>query len=215
MSAYTKKRAVEQIWLAINGGKTDPNSDVMRADIESYLPAAINHVVSEDIKERRILAIRERRRGDYSVNDLMIEYEYTPQYDSNRAAYKIVLNFIVPSVGGMQYISVMPLRGSEDVIMLSKRTDAFGIETALGQYGWLERTETGHTIWFKNLLCADCPLVVQTVCDYDSLKDDVVMPVSDGLWARIIELCVNHFTKQRLTPANETVDGTDEIDKRA
>jgi hypothetical protein len=78
-------------------------------------------------------------------------------------------------------------------------------------YAWVERTIEGHTIFLNNLLCTDCPLIIETACDYDSLADNVVLPVPDGLWVRIFALCEEHFTKQRLTPTNETVNGTDEI----
>lgn len=214
--SYSKRRAAEQIWYQVTGGKANPDSDVPLADIYSYLPAAINATIGEDIKERRILAIRERKPANFKLNDILLIQSFKPTLDTSRDLYKIDLPFIIPSYGGVFPVNVMPTSGTNSFVFFSSRSDLQGIETVLATvaYTWLERTATGHSLYFNNLVCTDCTLIVETACDYDSVGLDVPLPVPDDLWERIFLRSVNYFIQQRSTPTDETVDGTDE-NKRA
>ena len=211
--SYTKKRVVEQIWLRVTGGNADVNVDVQQSDIYSYLPAAINASIGEDIKERKILAIRERRPSNVRMNDILIINSYIPTLDAARDAYKIELPFFIPSYGGSFPVNLMPEQGGNSFVFFDSRSKLQGIEGVMATttYAWLERTITGQTLYFKNLLCPTCNIIVETACDFDSLDNDVPLPIPDDLMERVFERCVNYFTQQRFTPSDETVDGTDTI----
>lgn len=209
--AYSKRRAAEQIFFAITGGKADRTQDVLMADIYSYLPAAINASIGEEIKERKILAIRERKPNNYRINDVLLIQSYTPQYDSKRNAYKIDLPFIIPSYNGSFPINLMTEQGTESIIFFDSRSKLQGIEEVMDatQYAWLERGLTGQTLYFKNLLCTDCTITVEAAADYDALGLDVELPVPSDLWERIFLRSEQHFRQQRGTNSDDSVDNND------
>ena len=210
--SYSKRRAAEQIWLRVTGGNATPEADVLLADIHSFLPAAINASIGEDLKERRLLAIRERKPSNYKLNDILLIQGFTPTLDTARDLYKIDLPFIIPSYGGTFPINVMPQDGANSFVFFSSRSQLQGIETMLGEvaYTWLERSAIGQTLYFNNLVCNNCTVIVESACDYDALGLDVPLPVPDDLWERIFLRSENHFIQQRSTPSDETVNGTDE-----
>jgi len=212
MSAYTKTRAIEQVWYLVTGGKADPDSDVLKADIYSYLPAAINAAIGNDLKERKLLAIRERKPSNFKLNDILLIQTFTPQYDEARKLLKIDLPFFIPSYSGEIPINILPQDGGNPYVFFETRAKTQGIELILGDtaYAWLERTITGQTLYFKNVLCDTCPILIEAACDYDNIGDDVVLPVPDNLWERIFDSCVQYFTKQRFIPSNDTINGNDE-----
>ena len=211
--SYTKARAIEQIWFNVTGGNADPQSDVLKADIESYLPAAINAAIGENLTQRKLMSLRERKPNNYKFSDLLLTQDYTPQYDETRKARKIELGYMLPSYSGEMPLVVLPSEGGNSFPIFPSRGDLQGIEEVMAatSYVWIERRTTGDVLFFGNFTCDNCSVTVQAACDYDSLSDESMMPIPDDLWAKIFAICEEYFTKQRATPSDELVDAKDTI----
>ena len=190
----TKESAIEQVYLRVSGGKLSPDIHIDRADIENFLPAAINYAITTYNRQERREMLEEIRTLGYgatSVNQqFLVTKTYTPELDSERDKYRITLDVKVQSLPGNKGLDdVFPVQGDSYVKAGSQRE----VQGLPGRYFWPEYPY----IYFSDMglpICAHKVRLVQSVGDM-AMTDELNVP--GDMEFQLIQLLVDFFIGQR------------------
>jgi hypothetical protein len=187
----TKEQVIEQVYLKVSEGKLSPDNRIDRADIENFLPAAINYAITTyNRQERRDMMeeIRTLGYGATSINQqFLVTKTYTPALDTERNKYRITLDVKVQNLPGNKGLDdVFPVQGDSYVKAGSQRE----VQGLPGRYFWAEFPY----IYFSDMglpICAHKVRLVQSVGDM-AMTDELNVP--GDMEFQLVQLLVDFFT---------------------
>lgn len=198
----TKGVIVDLVLLRINGGVLNGESAVWRVDIKSWLPAAVNYVVT--IAENNQI----KDEGDREMPSEFISYANLPiLFDTE---YYITLP-----------VDIIPLRsnrGIRAIIDNCYNTYAPLRETAIGGLKRLLPMLGDKGLYWpkgkRRIVLLNKPKLADNVNAYyvaniDSYGDDDELPIPAGLESEVINVLYQYFTGERQVPADRKTDQRD------
>ena len=210
----TKAEAVDMVLTQVLGGSLNENSDVQRSDIAPYLAAVIDWAIREDLDERR-----DRRRLDRAISaqllehideDLLCTYELTPQRDTKRNEHYVVLPVSILSTfgnSGLDYSGPIDIKGNA-FRKLKNRSHLTGVQDIIGNTTFYYYEKAGETseqrVYYVNMGHPVCNVLVRILVGISDLQDDATLPIPQGYEKAVIDLTVEFFREQRMTPSGNT-----------
>lgn len=197
---------VETIYQSVQGGKPSPDSSVKRIDILAYLPAAINYAVAKEFyvgvqSERDYNILPKQFVGTYE--DVKVEY-------SEPRDLKYIIMPATPIAlmkdNGIEMIA--PMQGNATFSPIRGQFELAGYEQYTGGITrwWLE----GNKVYFSNISPVVKGVLVRMIASVDDLKGDQQAPIPAGMEAQVIDIAVNYFKGERLSPQDNNVNNVDD-----
>lgn len=205
---YTKAQAIDQIYLLIHGGQPSPDVNVRRADIALLMAAAINYVLTNEIRARR------RESGNTDVDaEFLATYYCDVIYDDQRGLNYILMPVQIVSIpGGAGLNSVAALQADNPFV---KSKDQYEISYLLRitpntTYYWYERVGDQERVYFKNISPVVMKVMIRAIASINKLQDNDLIPIPDGMEMQIFPLVRDWFTGQRQMPADMVANNKDD-----
>lgn len=204
--------AVDLILIHVDGGHLTQDSNVLRADIRAYLPAAINYFTVAEMRMRRAEA-----RGDsfipsnWSDGSFFGIYTLTP-VNSEYGWYVDLPGHIVSLFNARGLESVYPIKAPlMPFIRMSNPSELAGAEQIMGPNVFYYPETAGEVTRLRllNFSGSACDVIVRAMLDISALSDDSPLPVPAGVDMAVVDKCVQHFAAQRMSPADIALDGND------
>lgn len=217
--AYTKGELIEQVYLKVTGGQPSQDVNVKRFDIIPFVSAAIQWVLTKEIRQRRR---EEAQLGEYSsdVEDTFLgTFFFDVQTDEERCLQYIVLENrlqSLPGNGGLKYVSA-PNSDYPFQKLLSQWEDVTVgkiLSTSNITRYWYEKVETEERVYFKNLASIVDKVMVRMVTSLDTLGEDDLVPLPGGLEIEVLDMAVRFFAEQRNMPDDMINDNNDNKDNQ-
>ena len=221
---YTKEAAVEQVFLAVNGGELSPDLKVERVDIEFYLAACINHIIKLSQDERRELQLRERRAGMHSMlggiqdieTQLTCTFSLSLKKDEVRELFYSILPTKLSSLHGKAGIKrIYPAQGTSRVYVIDSRQDLRGMEevTSTMCFAYPEKIDDEDRVYFIGVNNTESQYFIQMIADIKDLDSDATLPIPTGYEKVVIDMTTEFFLQsQKAVP--EDVINIDDEDKQ-
>jgi len=215
--AYTKAEAVEQIYLAIHGGQPSPDVNVRREDIPLYLAAAINYVLTSEIRARKKEERIDGWLGGASGIDpeFLATYYLTIEYDDQRDLKYAALPVKLASLPANAALStVAPLQGELPFVKMKGQYEDVTVRRIMPNNTryWYEKIAHWERIYFTNISPIIETVMARLIASIDDLADDDVLPIPNGMDIQVMSLVKDWFSGQRQMPADMLNNNKD--DKR-
>lgn len=194
--------AIDLILLRLNGGQLTDDEAVQRDDIRAYLPVAYNYVTSKAYYTNK------REEGDRDFPSSFYGTFTCPITQSNGVATITFPQTVVPlpSNQGIRYVidncgnTYTPLNDGE-VPMINYYKTQFPLVR------FYRRTGLVAQLWNISPVASSVNIVVMVAPENFVDTDD--LPIQAGMEQDFLDLVIQHFTGQRQTPADKTVDDKD------
>lgn len=209
-----KGEAIDTILIQVNGGTLSQDSNVMRADIAAYLPAAIAAAAKMDAIQKR-----QEARADATVTGL---YSYfpstefysevvrTPVLDSVTGKYYIEMPDLLDLPNGWNTMGARPVGSfSVDYIRLSNPSSLIGVDYMSQSFFWIIKNGKQLRMYFSTLPFPIQDVAVQAALSPMAQEDDDELNISPGMEDFVIQSAVNFFRGQRTIPADPILDDKD------
>lgn len=197
----TVEKAIEMIYLRVNGGKPTPDDSVMRSDIKALLPAAVNYAMDKTYNlNLKIEGDRDYPSEFYSVfNDIAIQRdERLPYITTTVGAVPLKgeagLRFVYDNCGTQYGMVTDSDMGS--IEYYSKLTPGMG---------WYRPTGSKITLYGVTPLAATINL--QMIIRVEDLANTDELPLQAGSENDVLELMINWFANK--LPYNTLVNTKD------
>lgn len=213
---YTKAELVEQVYIKVSGGKLSPDVKVQRVDIPLYLNAAINYVLTTEIRQRRL---ESRQQGDVFQADrvdaeFLNTYIVNTNYDSLRGFYYADLPARLQSLPSGDGLQTVGLLNSQTPFPRQKNqfADAYiqGVLAGVTRY-WYEKIGSIERLYFKNISPTVSQVLIIMVAALTSMADNDLVGVPDNLLPQVIDLAVEFFLGTRQLPADMLNNNADDL----
>jgi hypothetical protein len=194
--------AVDLISIRVNGGQLTDDGDVLRDDIRAYLPVAYNLVTS------KAYYLNRQQEGDRDFPSSFYG-TYTCTITQNNGIGTITFPKTVvplPSNQGIRYVidncgnTYTPLNDGEVPMINFYKTQFPNIR-------FYRRTGMVAQLWNLSPLATSVNVVILVAPENFADTDD--LPIQAGLEQEFLDICIAHFSAQRQTPADKTVDSSD------
>lgn len=197
---------IDLVLIRISGGQLNDSSSIQREDIRSYMPAAINYVVSAAYNTD--ISVEGHR--DYPS----LFYGYFPAVailtDTARHNWK----YIVRPSGTIPMPKNQGIRAVEDGCGHTLKPLS---DNNFRVIDWLLKTfpgekyfrPEGKKIYLFGLPAPTNNIGVSLIVDCDSLADTDELPIQAGLEGKAIDICVEFITGERQMPADRKSDERD------
>lgn len=200
------KKIVELVNLRVNGGVLSPDNKVLRVDIRSYLPLAINMALDIAYNENKAI------EGDGSLPSQFYASFGPIGIDNSSFPFTFKLEKgTVPLKGGYGLKNVMDGVGNfyspipDSVLPNLKNT--FKLTPGMN---WYRRVGKDLIeIWTHNDLL-EC-ISYQAICDIDQMSDDDELPIQAGKESVVMDILVRHFSSQLGMPYDNASDNKNDI----
>lgn len=186
----TEGKAIELVFLKMNGGKPTPDNSVMRADIRTYLPASVNYAM--DVVYNNNLEIE----GD---RDFPSEF------------YSVFESVVIDRTDRLPKIALMagtaPLKGGAGIRFVYDNcgnqyspvsdSDMGSIEYYSGLTPgmcWYRRTGDNLTLYGINPLAES--INYQAITKVEDLADTDELPIQAGAEERVLDKMAEWFGKK-------------------
>lgn len=217
MGYYTKAQIVEQVYLKVAGGTSSMDSDVLKADIESYLPAAANAVMMEDVRFGLVKDARKGRTKPMSTDDIIPldiigTFVETIQDDTVRDLKYVELSKPIVSLPGSASIfEVSSVTGQLNFVNIKWQQGDRGIELAMQDTAkfWIERYAGTKRIYLKDISDEVEQLLLRYLVSVSDIGDDETLPVPDDIEDAIVQRMVLFFVQQRELPSDNEPNNLD------
>lgn len=197
------------VMLAVEGGLLSDESAVQRAEVEAYIPVAVQDVVAADARERALLLVRMKGAGSSvpAPSSHFEDFTLTLEKDGHYWVASIpgtVMqgdsgSLVGPATGGgVEYLPVAGPGAIGQMKLLGLSVKAF----------WL-RPENGTTKFLFSSSPKDCTVSVSAALLPSCENGDKELPISGSMGRKVIDLCVQHFGRQRSAPADAQITGND------
>ncbi len=210
--SYTKAEIIDQVYLAVTGGKPSPDIRVYRADIIKYVEAAIEEAIRDEEKERNIRFIRESRNGLRLSADMKLDPGFTT----------VLTREILTDENGRKYVEV------EGILNLPDDKGLFSVRPKKGHGGWIRIVSPSSLIgthltttfyWhepprilFENI-AVGCEILVQAAIGLTGLGDNDRVPLPTGYERFVVDTATKFFYVQREGKPDYIIDQKDDKDK--
>lgn len=208
----TVGKAIDLVHIAVTGGHLTQDSNVMRADICAYLPAALNYYNVAAMRERRA-ELRGEDGGTWSDGSFYGVYTLTPALDSTTSQWYVDLPGAI--------ISLPRNRGIEGIWPIKNPTAPFipapSPQALAGAWGilgdnvfyYLQQNAGATRVFFINANAFTCDLTVRALLNSGCLNDDDLLPCPPEVAIMVVDKCAEYFRQQRGTPADNAKDDRD------
>lgn len=209
---YTKAQIIDQVYLAVTGGKPSPDVRVYRADIVKYVEAAVIEAIRDEERERHIRMMRESRAGLRISSDNKIDPGFT----------KTLTRTIQEDANGRKYIEV------DGILNLPDDKGLYSVRPKKGLGGWVRTSSPGSLIgthmtttffwreppyiFFENI-AVNCDVLVQAAIGFTNLSDDDEIPIPSGYERFVVESATKFFFVQRDGKPDYIIDQKDDKEK--
>lgn len=209
----TKAQIIDQVYLAVNGGKPTQDTDTQRADIASLLDAAID-LAAQNLDQVTLLNSMRMARisgvfPEYT-NRVMVTYDKEILIDEQRGLPYFTLPALPVQSARQAALDVQPKKGAGQYIYAKTQSQVSSVPDCMGLvYYWAELVNKEVRVYFKNLGYPVCNHIVQAVMPISAIPDDQEMGLNHGLEMLAIDIMVSFFRGQRVGPRDLTMDQTD------
>lgn len=197
----------ETVFTAVNGGRPNTDSSVMREDIDALIPAAINYALTGDYWARL------KSDGDREIpNGFVTELEiFAINVDAYGRDYFDLPQPLINLAGngGIRYIT--DLEGN------TYAPRALGVSKSCF---WDTALQSNLEYQFKNkkVYPINKPeevngLLVGVLLDCSLLGDDDELPMPAGSEPEVIDILTNFFLNQRMQPKEYVINGVDPVNE--
>lgn len=212
----TKGQLIEQIYLAVNGGRLTPDASVQREDISNILPAALSFATDQYIRRRRQEDRAEMRAfgtgglGSYT-SEFSATYYVTPEKDEKRpATYRIDPPTPWINMGGMDGIRDLRPVGGDSYAKAHGALSLSGITESLDiTFFWAEIENGKKAIFIRNIGVPVCEHILEIIADANAIGIDDDLPVSETVQFDVIRILTEFFLNQRSIPEDLTMSDED------
>lgn len=209
---YTKAEIIDQVYLAVTGGKPSPDVRVYRPDIVKYVEAAVIEAIRDEERQRHIRMIQESRNGMRLSSDTKIDPGFTTTLakevleDANGRKYVEVAGILnLPNDKGL--FSVRPKKGYGGWVKITSPASLIGTHLTTTYY-WRETPN----ILFENI-ATGCEVLVQAAIGFSNLSDDDEIPVPAGYERFVVDTATKFFFVQRDGKPDYIIDQKDDKEK--
>lgn len=212
----TKDRLIDQVYLAVTGGKPTQDSNVQRADIESLADAAIDAAVYNTNREQSILNLRQASITGVlpkTKGRINSTYTITPVKDEPRGLYYIPLPAqpIRPQAGPVAEVS--PKTGGT-YIYATSQDDAESAMSGLGlSFYWLEDAGGEARLYVKGMGYPICEHIVKVQMPVTEMSGDVELGLGENVTMLAVEILTDFFRKQSMSPQDLKMNQTDDAEE--
>ena len=201
------------VMLAVSGGLLSVESAVQRAEVEAYIPVAVQDVVAQDARERAVLNARLKSVGTI-VSTPFSHFESISVALTKEGNYWVgeidgaiiqgdsgLLIGPVTACGPSAPINYLPMKSQGEYTILA------GLGIAAKAF-WVVAAD-GKTKFYLTHAPTDCKVDISVSLLPSCGCGDKALPVSGALGKRVVDVCVQHFARQRSAPADARVTGND------
>lgn len=212
----TKNQLVDQVYLAVVGGKPTQDSNVQRVDIESLADAAIEMAAYETNREQSLLNLRQASITGVlpqSKGRINSTYYIEPVQDSSRALYYLPLPAqpIRPQHGPLAEVS--PKQGGT-YIYATSQNDAESAMSGLGlTFYWLESIGGEARLYIRGIGFPVCEHVVKIQMPLSEIPGDVNLGLGESIAMRAVNLLTDFFRNQAMSPQDLRMNQTDDAEE--
>ena len=209
---YTKAQVIDQVYLAVTGGKPSPDVRVYRADIEKYVEAAIVEAIRDDEHRRHLRMMQETRNGLRLSGDTKLDPGFTKVFtreileDDNGRKY-VELDGILNLPNDKGLYSVRPTKGYGGWVRIQSPSSLIGTHLTTTFY-WHEAPR----ILFENI-AVGCEVLVQAAVGLLGLEDTDQIPVPAGYEKYVVDSATKFFYVQRDNKPDYIIDQKDDKEK--
>lgn len=197
---------VELVLLNVNGGVLSPDHSVQRVDIKAFLPVAINAALDSAYNDNKNIE---------GIGDLPSQfYAFFGPIPLCNDCLPFTFELqtgTVPLKGGYGLKNVMDESGNfyspiPDHVLPNLKHSF----NNLPGMNWYRRVGKDCVeIWTHNDLLAN--ITYQAICDIDDLTDEDELPIQAGKEPLVMDMCVEHFSRQKGIPYDNASDNKDDI----
>jgi len=193
----TKAQIVEQVLLAVSGGKLTEEGSVRREDIESLLPAAIEMAIDQRDQESVMYNLRlSRTQGVYPTQqgEFLSSSIVSLTHDADRHLYYYPL----PSkaIAATSYIpELRPIQG-DPYIYVSSQSAIMSIPDCGLVFWWIENYN-GFKVMTTPLGMPACEHILKLRLSTDGIADNVELGLGPGVEFRVISMLSEFFNYQK------------------
>lgn len=203
----TKAQIIDQVYLAVNGGRPTSDSDVQRADIGSMLPAAIAMSRKQQQGEDLLFAMREKRLTGLVSRPVYNSGSEVKLPVSEEDGLGVIELPSSPSPSPLAQPYVRPTQGPGGYVQAGNRPELMGVPESCGLvFWWLD----GKKIYLQGLGFPVCDHIVKIELDVNGLPDDFELAIGGEAEARAIEMLVNFFMVQKGTAKDFRINRNDD-----
>ena len=209
----TKNQIVDQVYLAVTGGKPTQDSDVQRADIYSLLDAGIESAVYQVQANDRVYALREARVSGVlpkQTGRVPVTLELEPAYSETRGLYYITLPTtpIIPTQAPS--VEVQAKNGASGYVYTESQADAEGINDKLGFTSyWLESQDGEARVYLKGVGYPVCLHIAKAQLPVSEIPDTHDLGLGTGVEMEVVKILTEFFMIQKNGPRDLRMNQTD------
>lgn len=197
----TKEFFIEQVFIAVSGGKLSADNNIRREDIEAYLPAAVNAAILQDFYERRNQAREDKQDFFTSREDVGSEMFQTFTVPVEMGGYSILPSKLMAIPFGRGF-DVVYQDINNPFVRVKSPAEIAGLPSGDVVWFWQE----GQRIVFKGLECTGCNVTVRMVPSVGDLNATDELPIPLGKEAMALDIAAKWFFRQVGMPINEIND---------
>lgn len=208
----TKAEVIEQVFIAMGGGKLSVDNDIQRADIRNYFSAAYGYAALMYNRQARKDSIEDiaiwGSGGSGTVEHALLTTVKKPvSEDADRDLLYIALTAkakLLPGNRGVEY--VYPVKGEYNYVRINSPSEVIGLPMGNTTYYWYEDSK----VYLKNLGKPLCDHYVRYIMDPAGLDLEDEVPLPLGAEYDCIRLMTEFMTGQRSMPADMRINDNDE-----
>lgn len=191
----TKGELIDLVHLKLSGGKLSQDLTWERGDVEAFLPAAMNYVITMYNRQDRAESLQELQvygstTGGTNAEPFLTTVQVTPLRDETRDDWYVDLPKkarILPLNRGIE--DVFAPKGEWNFQRISSPAAIVGLDMPCGYY-WYEHPK----LRLKNLELPTGPLYVRYLVDTTDLDENDTIPMPAGLEVQVAQLMYDFFT---------------------
>lgn len=205
----TKAELRDLALIAVNGGVLGQDSNILKADIEAYLPVAANDVLADWRVAKFMAQAKAKRLGmpdPYMGQDAWYSTMYrTPLLDSEENKWYVEIPRVAS--GGVEYVGSK--KGMVTYNYVESKQEIVGFVSLPEGFVYRQDTTTSTRLYFAGQVPHDCDVIVRADTGIAGLEDGDEVNLPKDLEGKILDKVVLFFQKAKSMPADAKLDRDD------